>query len=152
MTLYNSLTPFGTKLVPRDLTETEQGTPIIQLHMESLEAPTSPTTVEIVLPHGEHDLIDENKESDGLITPPHLIAQCQPQLSDEAQAKHLSGTVIMTVQLDIHGHVRYATVTQSAGQDLDAAAVAAAYKSEFQPGIFRGKRWSGGPIKMVFRF
>ncbi len=150
--IYDNLQPFGSKLASREITEQERGEITVRVHVGSIEPPTPSLSADFVLPLGIHDVIQDEDEGGGVITPPTLLNEGRPTLSDEVRAKHLHGTVVVAVELDAHGHVRYASVMQSAGPDLNAAALAAAYNSDFQPGTFRGRPWGGGPIKMTFKF
>jgi TonB family protein len=53
------------------------------------------------------------------------------------------GTVIVIVQLDLHGHVTNAFIRESGGDALDKAAMEAARQWEFTPMMARGNAIPG---------
>lgn len=87
-----------------------------------------------------------------VIVQPQPIYKPKPKLTlsaDEAKAAH--GVVVVAVQLDPHGHVLSADVTQSASKPLDDAAVQAALQWEFTPMLIRGQPVPGS-AKLTFTF
>ena len=55
-------------------------------------------------------------------------------------AEGREGEVVLLLEIDASGTVQHTTVSQSAGDDLDAAAVAAALRF-----VFRPAEWDGVP-------
>lgn len=75
---------------------------------------------------------------------------CQPQhfvIPSEAGR----GTVLVDVSIDRHGHVRTATIKQSAGKILAAAAPDAATDWEFTPMLIHGHPVPGWS-RLAFKF
>ena len=58
---------------------------------------------------------------------------------------------MLDVDLDQHGHVRNVTVRQSAGEELDNAAMQAAMRWEFAPMLFKGIP-TGSTTRITFKF
>jgi len=61
------------------------------------------------------------------------------------------GTLIVIVQLDLHGHVTNAIIRESRGEALDKAAMEAAKQWEFTPIMVRGKVVPGA-VSIRFEF
>jgi TonB family protein len=53
------------------------------------------------------------------------------------------GTVVVIVQLDLHGHVTNAIIRESGGEALDKAAMEAAKQWEFTPMMVQGNAVPG---------
>jgi TonB family protein len=68
-------------------------------------------------------------------TAPQLKQRVEAPYPPEALAAGLSGTVVLELDLDENGHVVNVTVSQKAGHGFDEAAVAAARRFEFTPGL-----------------
>jgi TonB family protein len=91
-------------------------------------------------------VIDPEDYDGQIFVQPQPIYRAKPV---EPHADH--GTVLVDVDLDIHGHVRIAHVRQSAGEALDDAAVQAAMQWEFTPMILKG-RIVPGHTTLSFKF
>ncbi|MFQ6008427.1 MAG: energy transducer TonB [Candidatus Zixiibacteriota bacterium] len=75
---------------------------------------------------------------------PELIRYHEPEYPRLARLAGITGTVVVWVVVDEHGNVIDARVYKSSGmQSLDEAAVRAAYKNKFKPGI-----QNGHPVKV----
>lgn len=67
------------------------------------------------------------------LVPPSLIEVVEPAYPEAKKASGESATVDLELTIDGEGHVAEATVTGSAGDDFDAAALEAATKLRFEP-------------------
>ena len=75
----------------------------------------------------------------GSFTGPVLLSKVEPEYSDEARRAHLSGSVVLRIEVDTGGQPRNITVRQSLGLGLDERAVDAVRKWRFRPGAVNGK-------------
>jgi TonB family protein len=96
------------------------------------------------------DLLGDDLEG---ITPdvfPVLMKIAVPQYPDAAMKKKLGGTVWLNVLVDQRGRVKSARVLKSDAEELNQAAIDAARKYAFTPGIYRNKPipvWVSIPIE-----
>ncbi len=67
------------------------------------------------------------------IKAPHTIRQQEPEYSERARKKKISGTVQLSAVVDSSGNVRDIQVTKSLERSLDQQAIAALQKWKFQP-------------------
>ncbi|MBN1211063.1 MAG: energy transducer TonB [candidate division Zixibacteria bacterium] len=71
---------------------------------------------------------------------PEMIYQETPVYPEKAESAKIEGMVYIKALIDSEGKVVEAKVGKSSGHDLlDKAAVAAAYKCKFKPGIQKGE-------------
>jgi TonB family protein len=96
------------------------------------------------------DLLGDDLEG---ITPdvyPVLMKIAVPQYPEAAMKKKLGGTVWLNVLVDQRGSVKSARVLKSDAEELNQAAIDAARKYAFTPGIYRNKPipvWVSIPIE-----
>lgn len=74
----------------------------------------------------------------GLI-PPRVVKQQEPEYSEHARKKKISGTVVLSIIIDSAGNVRDAKVKQSLEPTLDQQAIAAVSRWKFQPATKSGE-------------
>ena len=74
----------------------------------------------------------------GDVLPPKLLAKVEPTYSEEARAARLSGTAVLSLEVDANGVPQNITVLRSPGLGLDAEAIVAVTKWRFQPGSKNG--------------
>src|SRR5687767_7992583 len=68
-----------------------------------------------------------------LTKPPRLIHQIPPVYPDAARAERRQGAVLLRITIDEEGYVARIDVLQSAGVDLDDAAMGAVANFVFEP-------------------
>jgi TonB family protein len=75
----------------------------------------------------------------GSFTGPVLLSKIEPEYSDEARRAHLSGPVVLRIEVDTRGQAQNITVRQSLGLGLDERAVDAVRQWRFRPAAVNGK-------------
>ena len=75
----------------------------------------------------------------GITTPPVLLAKIEPSYSEEARKGKISGTVILSVEIDASGHPRNIRVRRPIGFGLEERAVEAVARWRFRPAFRNGK-------------
>jgi TonB family protein len=70
----------------------------------------------------------------GGVEAPSLVAQVDPEYSEEARSAKLAGTVILKVVVDVDGLAKNIEVVKSLGMGLDEQAVLAIQRWKFKPG------------------
>ena len=75
----------------------------------------------------------------GSFTGPVLLSKIEPEYTDEARRAHLSGAVVLRIEVDLRGQAQNITVRQGLGLGLDERAVDAVSKWRFRPGAVNGK-------------
>ncbi len=83
------------------------------------------------------------------VTPPKLLKASQPQYPDSKLASGEGAEVALVLTLDAAGKVTDVSVSSSAGDDFDQAAIAAARELDFAPAERDGQPV---PAKVPFRF
>jgi len=86
-----------------------------------------------------------------LVTPPVVVQHVDAVYPPSALAERKHADVVLTVTVDADGHVSKVDVAQSAGADLDEAAIVAARQWTFVPAMRDGKPLASR-IKMPFHF
>jgi TonB family protein len=76
---------------------------------------------------------------EGSFTEPVLLSKIEPEYSDEARRAHLSGAVVLRIDVDTRGLAQNITVRQGLGLGLDERAVDAVRRWRFRPGAVNGK-------------
>lgn len=66
-------------------------------------------------------------------TPPAVLEPVSPEYPAAAVADRVTGTVVVRLEIDAAGAVASVTVVEGVREDVDAAALEAAYKLRFQP-------------------
>jgi TonB family protein len=136
---YLNFLDWNGKQVPRRIEVSEKGSVILRLEIaqiDDLPAQTdSAFVLEGVAPRapGQTGQFDSSQ-----VVRPRPLHQVTPK---NPHAGH--GTVIVIVQLDLHGHVTNAIVHESGGEALDKAAIEAAKKWEFTPMTMNGNAVPG---------
>ena len=75
----------------------------------------------------------------GTLTPPILLVKIEPEYSDEARRAKISGTVLLSIDVDTRGEVHNISVKRSLGLGLDEKAIEAVSRWKFRPGAIDGK-------------
>jgi protein TonB len=73
------------------------------------------------------------------LTPPVLLVKVEPEYSDEGRRAKISGTVLLTIDVDTRGEVHNIVVKRSLGLGLDEKAIEAVSRWKFRPGTIDGK-------------
>ena len=73
------------------------------------------------------------------VTPPRGVYMPDPEYSEKARKKKISGTVLVAMVVTADGKVRDVTVTKSLEQSLDKQAIAAVQTWTFEPATKDGK-------------
>jgi TonB family protein len=92
---------------------------------------------------------EEQSPTTAVLVPPSLAVSVVPEYPESKRASGESATVMLALELDTTGHVRRATVTESAGPEFDAAALSAAERLVFTPATKDGQ---AVPARIAFRF
>lgn len=75
----------------------------------------------------------------GAFTAPVIVWKTEPPYSDEARRAKLQGTVVLQIEIDIHGRAENIRVVRSLGLGLDERAVEAVHSWKFKPAYRDGK-------------
>ena len=75
----------------------------------------------------------------GITTPPVLLAKIEPSYSEEARKSKISGTVILSIEIDSTGHPRNIRVRRPLGLGLEERAAEAVSRWRFRPAYRNGK-------------
>jgi TonB family protein len=145
-TSYQDFQPWNGKQVPRLIELKRDEVSLIRFTIDLLEPPPHSLAESLFLPKDVQPQIitDADDYKGPVMVKPKPIYQVKP---DNPQSGH--GTVLVSIQLDQHGHVVNAKIRQSAGQALDDAALLAATQWEFSPMQIHGKPV---PTTTVLRF
>jgi protein TonB len=73
------------------------------------------------------------------VVPPRLVQNQEPEYSERARKKKISGTVVLSIIIDSAGNVRDAKVKRSLEPTLDQQAIAAVDRWQFQPATKGGE-------------
>jgi TonB family protein len=73
------------------------------------------------------------------IKPPQPLRRQEPEYSERARKKKISGTVVLSSIVDSNGNVRDIQVTKSLERSLDQQAIAALNKWKFEPATKDGQ-------------
>jgi protein TonB len=95
------------------------------------ELPSAPAPTQAVLDRPVH--------VGGSVKAPVLVSSAEPELTEEARRKHLSGNVQVYLWVDEHGNPTHVRVTRGVGLGLDEKAVEAVRKYKFKPATQDGK-------------
>jgi TonB family protein len=68
-----------------------------------------------------------------------LISKVEPEYSEEARRAKFSGSVLLSVVVDVNGIPRDIRVVRTLGLGLDEKAIEAVQRWRFRPGMRRGK-------------
>ena len=71
-------------------------------------------------------------------TPPKLIYKVEPEYPDEARKSRYQGTVVLSVDIDVHGNPSNMRVVHALGLGLDERALAAVTLWRFRPALAQG--------------
>lgn len=66
---------------------------------------------------------------------PVLVLQVNPEVSEEARAKHLSGTIQLSLEVDNKGVPQHVIVTRGVGYGMDEKAAEAVRKYRYKPAL-----------------
>jgi TonB family protein len=146
MVSYGNWVEWNSKQIPRRVELSVNGARLMLTTIEKIEALSTIDDSLFVLRDVKPEKIGGREEGAAPVVQPQAIYQAKAVVPASAH-----GTVVVTVQLDRHGHVVAAKVKQSAEPDLDDAAVKAAMEWEFTPMRIHGLAVPGGAI-ITFRF
>jgi iron complex outermembrane recepter protein len=85
------------------------------------------------------------------VKPPVVIEHVDPEYPPSALPTRKHADVVVTVTIDVDGHVSKAEIAESGGDDLDQAALVAAHQWIFSPGT-RGGKPVATRIRLRFHF
>ena len=95
------------------------------------ETDTAQDTAESQTTEQEENL--DQEEPLPLVKNPELLEYVQAPYPPKAQEEKREGTVLLLIEIDEAGDVSYVEVLESAGEDLDQAAVEATWNFVFSP-------------------
>lgn len=75
----------------------------------------------------------------GDVSAPVLVHSVEPEYPDNASGTSVTGTVQVTIWVDIHGNPTHVHVTHGPGMGLDQKAVEAVRQYKYKPGMKDGK-------------
>jgi TonB family protein len=110
-----------------------------------LELPSSSAVVEYVASHPSAiGYISGQTGTEGVkilggIVPPKLISRVEPNYTGPARTAHVSGDVVLTVEVDVTGSVGRIRTIKELGFGLTNEAIAAVKRWKFQPAMRDGK-------------
>lgn len=146
--VYNGMMPFQNLIISRNVMVSDGGKAKgFSISIELLE-PLSPGQQEssflATAPTGMQQVVDKlsltpERIRDG-VTPPTIIHQASPVIPWSVRETHqsLEKSVVVEVIVDELGDVRETHVIQSAGPDLDDAAMTAVTQYKFKPAKYKG--------------
>jgi TonB family protein len=131
---YLNFADWNGKQVPRLIDVSEKGSVVLRLEITQIDDLPSQTDSAFVLEGVEPRVAGQAGQFDSSqFVPPRPLHKVAPK---NPHAGH--GTVIVIVQLDLHGHVTNALIRESGGEALDKAAMEAAKQWEFTPMVVKG--------------
>ena len=74
----------------------------------------------------------------GGVSPPVVLTAPEPEFSDEARKKHISGSVLVYLQISEEGQVEKVHVIRGVGYGLDEKAMEAIQQYVFKPAMENG--------------
>jgi TonB family protein len=86
----------------------------------------------------EADSTDDAYSIGGAVSAPQLISKAEPEYSEQARQARYSGSVLLSIVVDINGMPRDIKVTRPLGLGLDEKAIEAVMKWRFRPGLKNG--------------
>jgi TonB family protein len=145
-TNYSDFVAWNGKQIPRRVELTEDGLVLMFMTIEQIEAAGEIPDSQFVMEGVKPELVGDAPDDGPPLVQPQPILKVKPL---NPSSEH--GMVLVDIQMDTHGHVVTATVKQSAGPTLDAAAEQAALQWEFTPMFIKGKRVPGhGTLRFDF--
>ncbi|MBI4903629.1 MAG: energy transducer TonB [Acidobacteria bacterium] len=75
----------------------------------------------------------------GVLRPPAVLYQIEPEFSEEARKARVEGTVVLVVEVDEQGRAQNIQLRRSLGLGLDERAIEAVKKWRFRPATQNGK-------------
>jgi TonB family protein len=147
VSIYSEFSDWNGKHVPHKIEVAESSKTLFRVSIDKLESQfLLPDSVFVV----QGAKVEKIGDSDDYRGP--VLVQPSPIYKPKPADPHTGhGKVIVDVQLDPRGHVRTAEIRQSAGKDLDAAAIQAAMRWEFTPMLIRGHAAPGHAV-IEFKF
>ena len=73
------------------------------------------------------------------VTPPRVVYQTEPEFTEHARKKNISGTVVVSLVVDTNGSVRDVKVERALEPSLDQQALAAVRTWKFEPAMKNGQ-------------
>lgn len=94
---------------------------------------------------------EQAQPAGGRLTPPTLIYKVEPEFTDEARQAKVSGTVLVSLEVNPLGMPQNPRVIQGIGYGLDEKAIEAVMKWRFRPGVRDGRRVTvGATVEVKF--
>ncbi len=147
-TVYNGFQAFQNLLIPRAILVADGGSakgfPITITLLESLNPSEKESSLLAAVPAGLQPFVDTLglplEKIGGGVTPPIPIRQVLATFPQSVRQTHqsLQKSVVIEVIVDEIGNVREPHVVQSAGPDLDDAALTAVSQYKFKPAKYKG--------------
>jgi TonB family protein len=136
---YLDFADWNGKQVPRSIDVSEKGSVVLRLKITEIDDLPSQTDSAFVLEGVEPRVPGQAGPLDSSqFVPPRPLHKVAPK---NPHAGH--GTVVVIIQLDLHGHVTNAIIRESGGEALDKAAMEAAKQWEFTPMMVQGNAVPG---------
>jgi TonB family protein len=136
---YLNFADWNGKQVPRRIEVSEKGSVILRLEITQIDDLPAQTDSAFVLEGVEPKAPGQTGQFDlSQLVRPRPVHQVSPK---NPHAGH--GTVILIVQVDVHGHVTNAIIRESGGEALDKAAIEAAKQWVFTPMTVKGNAVPG---------
>ncbi len=146
-TVYGDFADWNGQQVPRSMEVSQDGDIILRITITQLASP-APNSIPSFKMEGVKATSAKYDDYGG----PAAIVESRPIHQVKPVDPHQgSGIVLVGVLIDPHGHVRSATIKQSAGKLLDDAALQAAMQWEFTPMMIHGHAVPGSTI-LRFKF
>ena len=125
---YSDFSAFGGRSFPRKLRVTKRGIPLIGAEVDDLAGETSSSAELFLPPAGAVE-----KQACEHPTQPKLVSKVSPTYPMSARQQHHEGSVIIFAVIETDGSVQNTAVIQTAGTDLDEAALTAVKQWRYSP-------------------
>ena len=132
---YTDYEPWNGKQVSRHRDLKQGGVKVAGIWIDDLRDAAAQTSAQFALEGvTPYQLSDATTYTGPYFVPPQVVHQVAPK-----DAPAGSGTVVIAVHLDAHGHVRSASVKQGINPALDHYAEETAMEWEFSPALLKGR-------------
>jgi TonB family protein len=139
-TIYNGIQPFEGHLVPREIWTVIEGQRVLAITVSLLEPLPVNSSSWLQSPANLQSLqqiptLQKNEKASA----GRLLQAPAPTYPIEAKQKRIQGTVLVDASIDSNGDIREPYIRQSAGSELDQAALQTIRRWHYQPAEIDGK-------------
>jgi TonB family protein len=138
-TSFDGSVSFQGRSIPRDIHVTFREKPLLNIHLERLEALQPVDESEFIPPPSTLKVPPRKIAVSAGVMQGNLLSKADPAYPDAAKQQHVQGTVVLRATIGIDGHVRDLGVISSPSQDLAGAAVQAVRQWTYKPYLLNGE-------------